>query len=336
MSRIVVIGATGHVGTYLVPRLVRAGHEVVALSRGEREPYVPAPEWRAVERVTADREAEDAAGAFGERIAALAPDAVVDMVCFTPESAEPAAGRAAACPAAAAALRQHLGPRPGRAGAGHRGRAAHRLRRVRDRQGGDRGAPAARDGRRRGAERRAASRPHQRPLAVHHAGGQPRPRRLAAPGRRRAARPAGARARRAAPRARGRRRAGLRARAHPPRRDRVELPRRLRAGDDAARPRRGGGRVVRPRAGARVRRVGGVRAPRRRRATPRRPASTSPAASPRASTGPARSSATARGSAHSTPCASRSAGSRPTATSTSAASSSNRARSCRGRVVPSR
>src|SRR3954447_2630783 len=89
MSRIVVIGATGHVGTYLVPRLVRAGHEVVALSRGEREPYVPAPEWRAVERVTADREAEDAAGTFGERIAALAPDAVVDMVCFTPESAGP-------------------------------------------------------------------------------------------------------------------------------------------------------------------------------------------------------------------------------------------------------
>jgi nucleoside-diphosphate-sugar epimerase len=87
MSRIVVIGATGHVGSYLVPRLIRAGHQVVALSRGEREPYVPAPEWRAVERVTADREAEDAAGAFGERIAALAPEAVVDMVCFTPESA---------------------------------------------------------------------------------------------------------------------------------------------------------------------------------------------------------------------------------------------------------
>jgi uncharacterized protein YbjT (DUF2867 family) len=49
MSRIVVIGATGHVGTYLVPRLVRAGHDVVALSRGEREPYLPAPEWRHVD-----------------------------------------------------------------------------------------------------------------------------------------------------------------------------------------------------------------------------------------------------------------------------------------------
>jgi nucleoside-diphosphate-sugar epimerase len=87
MSRIVVIGATGHVGTYLVPRLVRAGHEVVALSRGTREPYLPAPEWRRVQRVTADREAEDAAGVFGERIAALAPDVVVDMLCFAPESA---------------------------------------------------------------------------------------------------------------------------------------------------------------------------------------------------------------------------------------------------------
>jgi nucleoside-diphosphate-sugar epimerase len=88
MSRIVVVGATGHVGSYLVPRLVRAGHEVVALSRGSREPYVPAPEWRRVERIEADREAEDAAGSFGARIAALGADAVVDMLCFTPASAQ--------------------------------------------------------------------------------------------------------------------------------------------------------------------------------------------------------------------------------------------------------
>jgi nucleoside-diphosphate-sugar epimerase len=72
-----------------VPRLVRAGHEVVALSRGARVPYRPAPEWRRVQRVAVDRVAEDAAGTFGERIAALAPDAVVDMLCFTPESALP-------------------------------------------------------------------------------------------------------------------------------------------------------------------------------------------------------------------------------------------------------
>jgi nucleoside-diphosphate-sugar epimerase len=88
ISRIVVIGATGHVGTYLVPRLVRAGHEVVALSRGVRDPYLPAPEWRQVERIDADRDAEDAAGTFGARIAALDADAVVDMICFTPDSAQ--------------------------------------------------------------------------------------------------------------------------------------------------------------------------------------------------------------------------------------------------------
>jgi nucleoside-diphosphate-sugar epimerase len=34
MSRVVVIGATGHIGTYLVPRLADGGHEVIAVSRG--------------------------------------------------------------------------------------------------------------------------------------------------------------------------------------------------------------------------------------------------------------------------------------------------------------
>jgi nucleoside-diphosphate-sugar epimerase len=87
MGRVVVIGATGHIGSYLVPRLVRGGHDVVAVSRGERGPYHEALEWRSVQRVTADREAEDAAGTFGARIAGLRPDAVVDLICFTPDSA---------------------------------------------------------------------------------------------------------------------------------------------------------------------------------------------------------------------------------------------------------
>ena len=87
MSRVVVIGATGHVGTYLVPRLVRAGHEVTAISRGTREPYHPAAEWDAVTRLPADRDALDAAGTFGAFIAGMAPDVVIDMVCFTADSA---------------------------------------------------------------------------------------------------------------------------------------------------------------------------------------------------------------------------------------------------------
>ena len=87
MSRVVVIGATGHIGSYLVPRLVRGGHEVIAMSRGTRGPYHGSPEWNSVTRVTVDREAEDAEGTFGPRVAALRPDVVIDMVCFTAASA---------------------------------------------------------------------------------------------------------------------------------------------------------------------------------------------------------------------------------------------------------
>ena len=83
-----VIGGTGHIGSYLVPRLIRAGHEVIAVSRGEREPYHEAVEWRSVQRVNADRAADEAAGSFGGRIAELRPDVVVDLICFTPASAE--------------------------------------------------------------------------------------------------------------------------------------------------------------------------------------------------------------------------------------------------------
>ena len=54
MSRVVVIGATGHIGTYLVPRLVRGGHEVIAMSRGLRGPYHDSPQWAQVSRVTVD------------------------------------------------------------------------------------------------------------------------------------------------------------------------------------------------------------------------------------------------------------------------------------------
>jgi nucleoside-diphosphate-sugar epimerase len=87
MSRVVVIGATGHIGTYLVPRLVRGGHEVIAMSRGLRNPYHTAPEWARVTRAAVDRDAEDAAGTFGSRVAELRPDVVVDLVCFTAASA---------------------------------------------------------------------------------------------------------------------------------------------------------------------------------------------------------------------------------------------------------
>ena len=85
--RIVVIGGTGHIGSYLVPRLVTAGHDVTVLSRGEREPYHADAGWQRVRRVSVDRAAEDAAGTFGKRIADVDADVVIDLVCFTRDSA---------------------------------------------------------------------------------------------------------------------------------------------------------------------------------------------------------------------------------------------------------
>jgi nucleoside-diphosphate-sugar epimerase len=87
MARVIVIGATGHVGTYLVPRLVEAGHEVVAISRGQAEPYRLHRAWRNVERRQMDREALEKERRFGREIQALKGDVVIDMICFTLESA---------------------------------------------------------------------------------------------------------------------------------------------------------------------------------------------------------------------------------------------------------
>ena len=85
--RVVIIGGSGHVGTYLVPRLVEAGCEVVNVTRGKRDPYQPHAAWKQVQTITADRDAEDAAGTFGARIRDLQPEIVIDMICFSMPSA---------------------------------------------------------------------------------------------------------------------------------------------------------------------------------------------------------------------------------------------------------
>ncbi|MFO7631899.1 MAG: NAD-dependent epimerase/dehydratase family protein [Caldilinea sp.] len=85
--RVVIIGGSGHVGTYLVPRLVEAGHEVINISRRQRDPYQPHGAWKQVRQIVIDRAAAEADGSFGAEIAALQPDAVIDMICFTLDSA---------------------------------------------------------------------------------------------------------------------------------------------------------------------------------------------------------------------------------------------------------
>jgi nucleoside-diphosphate-sugar epimerase len=82
MSRIIVIGGSGHIGTYLVPALVERGHDVVNISRGRSPLYRPHSAWQAVEQVNIDRTAEERSGMFGARIVKLRPDVVIDLISF--------------------------------------------------------------------------------------------------------------------------------------------------------------------------------------------------------------------------------------------------------------
>jgi nucleoside-diphosphate-sugar epimerase len=88
VARVVIIGGSGHVGSYLVPALVGRGYEVVNVSRGAASPYRAHPAWKAVEQVVVDRKAEEAEGRFGPRIVGLSADIVIDMISFKLEAAQ--------------------------------------------------------------------------------------------------------------------------------------------------------------------------------------------------------------------------------------------------------
>jgi nucleoside-diphosphate-sugar epimerase len=65
-----------------------AGHEVICVSRQEREPYNLHPTWRWVEQVKIDRAAAEEKGDFGQQIKALGGEIVIDLICFELESAQ--------------------------------------------------------------------------------------------------------------------------------------------------------------------------------------------------------------------------------------------------------
>jgi nucleoside-diphosphate-sugar epimerase len=86
--RVAIIGGTGHIGSFLTPRLAEVGHTVFCISRGLKEPYRKHSAWQAITHVTIDRAIDEQAGRFGERIAGLDTDAVIDLTCYEPQSAE--------------------------------------------------------------------------------------------------------------------------------------------------------------------------------------------------------------------------------------------------------
>ena len=86
--RVAVIGGSGHIGSYLTPHLAEAGHTVLCVSRGQRQPYLAHAAWRRVVQVKLDRTAEEAAGTFGGKIRELEADCVIDLTAYTLESTQ--------------------------------------------------------------------------------------------------------------------------------------------------------------------------------------------------------------------------------------------------------
>ncbi|MCP9328706.1 NAD-dependent epimerase/dehydratase family protein [Liquorilactobacillus satsumensis] len=77
--KIVVIGAYGHIGSYLVPKLVKNNNQVIAISRGQHQPYVQDKSWEKVEHVSLDRVKDPK---FAQKVAEINADVVVDLISF--------------------------------------------------------------------------------------------------------------------------------------------------------------------------------------------------------------------------------------------------------------
>ena len=91
---VVVLGGTGHVGSYLCPRLTEESgvSRVVCVSRGKAAPYAAAadegldPRWEKVSVLKIDRDEDDRNAQLREELAKVKPHVVIDMVCFTAHS----------------------------------------------------------------------------------------------------------------------------------------------------------------------------------------------------------------------------------------------------------
>ncbi|HJP62390.1 MAG TPA: NAD(P)-dependent oxidoreductase [Mucilaginibacter sp.] len=82
--KIVLIGGSGHIGSYLIPKLINAGYEVTNISRGQSKPYKEDNLWREVKNVVLNRDSEPK-GEFDRKIAAMNADVVVDLINFSLE-----------------------------------------------------------------------------------------------------------------------------------------------------------------------------------------------------------------------------------------------------------
>ncbi len=87
--RILVVGGTGHIGSYLVPRLLMGGHQVMVLARNPVPQHAdPRLLWGSVEWIVADREQEERDGCWEARMRAVEAEVVVDITAQTPSQCQ--------------------------------------------------------------------------------------------------------------------------------------------------------------------------------------------------------------------------------------------------------
>jgi nucleoside-diphosphate-sugar epimerase len=77
--KIVVIGGYGHIGSYLVPKLIKLGHEVSVISRHQHKPYIDDWAWGKAKFVELDRGDQER---FTKKLIDINADIVIDLVNF--------------------------------------------------------------------------------------------------------------------------------------------------------------------------------------------------------------------------------------------------------------
>ncbi|GEM_PF-6204337 len=86
--KILLIGGTGHIASYLIKDLIKFGAEVTAVSRGSTVPYENQKLFSKVRLHTLDREKAENGHAWEIFMASQKWDIVVDFIAFEPRSAE--------------------------------------------------------------------------------------------------------------------------------------------------------------------------------------------------------------------------------------------------------
>ncbi len=85
--KVLVVGGTGHIGSYLVPQLVLRGYEVMVVARHRRFYYTDDVfNWEdRVEWVLVDRRKAEKDGSWKKLMDSIDVDVVIDLICYTPE-----------------------------------------------------------------------------------------------------------------------------------------------------------------------------------------------------------------------------------------------------------